>query len=93
MTSLRPTDFDGRIKAIFAVQAPQPVELRLEAVQPLGQGVREGGAFSLLFVGPPRPVLPQATYRLENDEMGGMDIFLVPVGPQDGGMGYEAVFT
>lgn len=94
MPSLRLTDFDARIKAPFTLQGPpQPLELRLEEARPLGHGVREGGAFSLLFLGPARPILPQATYRLEHAEMGAMDIFLVPVGPQAGGMGYEAVFT
>lgn len=94
MSSLRLADFDGRIKAPFTLHgAPQPIELSLEEARPLGHGVRDGGAFALLFLGPAQPVLQQATYRLEHAEMGAMDIFLVPVGPQAGGMGYEAVFT
>jgi hypothetical protein len=38
-------------------------------------------------------VLPQAIYQLEHDRMGTMDIFLVPIGPDGQGMGYEAVFN
>ena len=34
---------------------------------------------------------PQRT--LEHDAMGSFDLFLVPLGPRDGGMMYEAVFT
>lgn len=51
--------------------------------------------FSVFFLGPPSPVLPQAIYRLENAAMGGQEIFLVPVGPHPkaGGMLYEAVFN
>jgi hypothetical protein len=61
-----------------------------------GYGHRQGGnreAFSLLFQGPLQPVLPQGIYRVGHVDLGDLDIFLVPVGPQSDGMGYEAVFT
>jgi len=39
-------------------------------------------------------MLPQATYTLEHTELGELDIFLVPVGPDGGGrQQYEAVFN
>jgi hypothetical protein len=38
-------------------------------------------------------VLPQATYPVEHDELGRMEIFLVPIGPDGSGMRYEAVFA
>jgi hypothetical protein len=37
--------------------------------------------------------LPQAIYAVTNEEMGTMELFLVAVGPKDGGMCYEAVFN
>lgn len=49
--------------------------------------------FALDFRGPPDPVLPQAIYRLRNDGLGPLDIFIVPVGRDDGGTDYEAIFT
>ena len=49
--------------------------------------------FSLYFRGSRQPVLPQQIYRLEHDQMGTMEVFLVPVGPDGQGMGYEAVFN
>ena len=52
-----------------------------------------GQPFSLVFVGPARFVLPQQTYRVEHDSLGELDLFLVPIGPNGGGMRYEAVFT
>lgn len=61
-----------------------------------GYGQRQGGnreAYSLLFVGPPQPVLPQRIYRLCHTGIGELDIFLVPIGYQQDGIGYEAVFT
>lgn len=50
--------------------------------------------FSLEFLGPlSRRYLPQRIYRLENDAFGVLEIFLVPLGPVDGRMRYEAIFT
>ena len=48
---------------------------------------------SRVFRGPEAPILPQAIYSLELESLGRLEIFLVPVGPQAGGMGYEAVFS
>jgi hypothetical protein len=56
--------------------------------------------FSVIFHGPLEPVMPQGTYRLEHEQFGGLEIFLVPVGPEASGesgeaptaMRYEAVF-
>jgi hypothetical protein len=51
--------------------------------------------FSVYFLGPPRPLLPQRTYRIAHDGMGTLELFLVPIGPDPkaGGMLYEAVFN
>lgn len=50
--------------------------------------------FSIFFRTPSTgPVLPQRIYQVEHDHMGTMDIFLVPVGPDEQGMRYEAVFN
>ncbi|HZR02424.1 MAG TPA: hypothetical protein VFA81_04525 [Burkholderiales bacterium] len=54
-------------------------------------GVRE--PFALLFRGPREPLLAQRIHRLENSELGALDIFLVPIGPDDIGQRYEAVFN
>ncbi len=45
--------------------------------------------FSLVFEGGPTPPLPQRIYRVEHDELGALDIFLVPIAVDR----YEAVFT
>ena len=49
--------------------------------------------FSLLFRGPMTPILPQQIYRFEHDGLGGLDLFAVPVGPDDIGMRYEVIFN
>lgn len=53
---------------------------------------RTRAPFSLLFRGPVEPVLPQRIYHLEHVSVGAIDIFIVPVGQDDAGTTYEAVF-
>ena len=52
-------------------------------------------AFSLFFLGPPEPYLPQRTYQVHHEKFGAdaEGIFLVPVGKDPKGYLYEAVFT
>jgi hypothetical protein len=45
--------------------------------------------FSLVFQGGPNPPLPQRIYRVEHEELGELDIFLVPIAADQ----YEAIFT
>lgn len=49
--------------------------------------------FSLLFRGPAEPALPQRIYSFEHDTLGRFELFLVPIGPDEKGMRYEAVFN
>ena len=49
--------------------------------------------FSVVFRAPATPVLAQMIRRLEHPELGAFELFLVPIGPDDVGMRYEAVFT
>jgi hypothetical protein len=49
--------------------------------------------FSLLFRGPKQFVLPQRIFTLEQETLGRVDIFLVPIGPDDVGQRYEAIFN
>jgi len=86
-------DFEPRLQQEFHLQAPNELTLKLVEVRRLGQAMREGGAFSLLFVSARGAFLPQATYELTHPELGTLELFIVPVGPAAGGNGYEAVFT
>lgn len=49
--------------------------------------------FSLLFHGPAEPFLPQASYRFEHPSLGVMGIFVVPLGHDEHGTTYEAIFA
>ncbi|MSR13601.1 MAG: hypothetical protein EXR86_03370 [Gammaproteobacteria bacterium] len=67
--------------------------LRLARVEPWGAVGHHRQPFLLLFSGPVAPLLPQRIYHLEHQSLGGIDLFLVPIGPHESGIGYEAVFN
>lgn len=46
-----------------------------------------------MFAGPLEPVLPQATYGLDHETLGHLDLFLVPIGAVSEGMRYHAAFA
>jgi hypothetical protein len=50
-------------------------------------------AFSLMFMGPVEPLLPQQIYPLRHEQLGLLELFLVPVGSDASGTRYEAVFN
>jgi len=94
-------DFSGRVGESFEVTVRDSAALALELAEtrlgpdlggrgPEGQ---ERQQFSLIFTGPATPVLPQATYELDHAELGRLLIFLVPLGPREGRMRYEAAFA
>ena len=87
--------FAPRFGEAFTIEVDGGAPLALELVETrrLGEAFRDREAFSLRFLGPGAPLLPQATYRLANDHLGELDIFIVPVGRSDAGTDYEAVFT
>jgi hypothetical protein len=49
--------------------------------------------FSVVFRGPNDEFLGQGMRRLEHDELQSLDLFLVPIGRDDQGTYYEAVFN
>ncbi|HEX5184339.1 MAG TPA: hypothetical protein VFW19_14465 [Allosphingosinicella sp.] len=65
--------------------------LTLAEVQPLPDSGREGGCFRLEFRGPMDPVLPQAVYPFRSDGVT-VEIFVVPIARDQGGVRYEAIF-
>lgn len=48
--------------------------------------------FSLFFLGPVEPILPQGTYDLRGEDGSFEFLFIVPIGRDDEGTEYEAVF-
>jgi hypothetical protein len=92
--------FAERVGETFRVDdGAQTIELEL--VDAAAATLRSGGRatsptsrepFSIVFLGPPEPVLPQQTYRFEHDALDAFDLFIALIGPAESGMQYEAVF-
>lgn len=68
------------------------IETELIVAEDAGSTPRQE-RFSLIFRGPQEPYLPQSTYRIEHDQMGRLDLFLVPIARDEDGFQYEAVFN
>ena len=86
--------FNGRLGEGFRLDSDdEALDLTLVECERLGGTVLEREPFSLVFLGPREPMLPQRIYRLEHDELGELEIFLVPIAQDADGTRYEAVFT
>ena len=80
------TDFPGLEPLVLTLIKAEPIETS----QDLGE---RRAPFSVVFRGPVEPELAQRIYALDNETLGRLEIFLVPIGPDDEGMRYEAVFN
>jgi hypothetical protein len=84
----------GETFRIQAADSPS-TEMTLIEATALGQDPASEGQraqFSLVFRGARDRVLPQRIYRVQHDAIGEFDLFMVPIGPDQEGMRYEAVF-
>src|SRR4051812_21042449 len=71
------------------------LELTLSHIEALphagpGGSTQQRKPFSLIFHGPVTPVCQQRIYTLDNETLGEISIFLVPIGPDQRGQRYEA---
>lgn len=72
------------------------VQVRLSEANSLGEGptAELRAPFSLVFRGPAQPALEQRIHRVDHPSLGPMEIFLVPLGPDESGEAcYQAVFN
>ncbi len=98
MAELTEKDFRRYLNTRFHINFDndEKVELELVEVKPYqAVDVEAPGyeRFSLYFAGPPNIKLPQYTYPLQHAEIGEYYMFLVPLGVEERGQLYEAVFN
>jgi hypothetical protein len=67
--------------------------LPLPAHAPRGGPPRKREPFSLVFRGPRERLLPQRIYKIEHEKLGVLELFLVPIGPDQEGQRFQAVFN
>jgi len=70
----------------------QTAELELINVSDVGSSARQS-QFSLHFQGPVDAPIAQGVYRIEHPEFEPLDLFLVPLGKDQKGVTYEAIFN
>lgn len=86
--------FSEQLNTRFQVQIGDTDSLELELVEATDRRSTPGQErFSVLFRGPRDVLLQQALYKVEHEKLGTFDLFLVPVGMDDEGVSYEAVFN
>ena len=90
-------DFSPHLHDRFRVAIGRGVSGELELVEVHDTGrtstTRKQSPFSLLFKGTRDNLLPQQLYRIENETLGPMELFLVPGREDQEGYYYEAVFN
>jgi hypothetical protein len=96
--SLTEQEFSRHLNTKFRIQLVDGSQLDLELVEVKGYLTKPGEQtgmerFSAYFKGPSEPYLPQNTYSLQHDGMGGFEIFLVPIARDEQGVRYEAVYN
>jgi hypothetical protein len=92
--NLKLENFSQHLNSKFAVKLETEGALELELVEAtdLGSTPRQE-QFSIVFRGPQNPKLQQSIYRLEHQEMGAFELFIVPFKRGEDGIYYEAVFN
>lgn len=90
--------FQPRVGELFhlVVEGDQRLPTKLTEVVSWGEGAaagRDRQPFSLIFHTAPQAIYEQKIYRVENESMEPFEMFLSPIGPDERGMRYEAVFT
>lgn len=89
-------DFSGRMGERFTATAGGTRTLNLTLTSADALQGPPGAArmpFSLEFRDDAQDHVPQQIVAMEHPELGAFDLFLVPLGPEAGGMRYEAIFT
>jgi hypothetical protein len=101
LASLNDKHFSSRLHQHFIIrpESGEPIKAELVSVTKLGPRplARKGAArpfgFSIVLRTPQSDTyLPQHIYSVEHSRLGKHKIFLVPIGPDEHGMCYEAVF-
>jgi hypothetical protein len=90
---LTAADFAPLRNQHFELMPEQGRQLELELVEVAAADGAGGRPFSVVFRGPGEPLLRQRIYRVEHPALGALELFLVPIGRDDAGVSYEAVFT
>ena len=90
--------FSEHLGSAFRIHPDDTGQVDVELISATGLGGSAGEEmsrqpFSIIFHGPADVLLPQRIYKMEHDQIGSFELFLVPIGPDEKGLRYEAIFT
>jgi hypothetical protein len=88
-------DFAAHVGSVFAIHygADAALEVYLVGAAELRAPTPGGHAFQLIFQSDRQAYLPQGSYLVRHAALGDQQIFIVPIGPNEQGMRYEAIFS
>ena len=89
-------NFAGCLRTEFQAHVSEAIRQPLELIEVKELNYSPGlEQFSLIFTGSLTPVLEQRVYCLEHQELGALQLFLVPIGTDSEGkkMRYEVAFS
>ncbi len=97
LDSVTLTSFVDCLGTVFRLDAGEALSLELTLIEAeatrFSSQADSSSAFSLIFRGALQPILPQQIYKFEHDRLGTLEMFIVPIGPDNQGMRYQAIFT
>ena len=86
--------FTGALNTKFRMHADDEHVVEVELVEAVDELAKPGHeVFSLVFSGPRVDPLSQRIFRLDHDEIGSLELFLVPIAEDAAGVRYQAVFN
>jgi hypothetical protein len=96
LDKLQSNDFDKFLNQNFRMHTEDGTVVEMELVEAKDLGEPATGdrrPFSLMFRHRAKRYLPQRIYKIEHGEMGELEIFLVPMAPDEDGSYMQAVFN
>ncbi|MGB3692263.1 MAG: hypothetical protein WA865_01685 [Spirulinaceae cyanobacterium] len=96
LAKLKSSDFRPYLQQKFYVFLDENDFLEVELIEVSDypeQNLDTGRPFDLVFRLPKGFVLPQETYTFKQDQLGKLELFVVPIGSDGKGQLYQAVFN
>ena len=92
---LKKSGFDAALQNVFVVTTEDnPAQHEFMLTELRSRAAPKGyEQFSLLFLGPVEPAMPQGIYCFQHASLGTLPLFMVPVGKSANGMQYEVCIS
>jgi hypothetical protein len=97
LDKLTAEDFSPLLEEQFEINIAQDQNIHLQLIEvtpgKFTNSSTERKTFSIVFRGALDTEIPQGIYAIKHKKLGELSLFLVPIGPDENGMCFEAVFN